>query len=422
MQGVRFLITQPMIHGINGSTMVAMELSEYLISRGASVVVYTYYRSEPAELLFQEKGIKVTNEDPNFMLEDFDYIWVHSQVLPISIIRALSKKLPTNMPAFIFNHMSPFDWIPDERPYIYNLERKLSALSLFVSSETQKEQAGYFEANSPMALYRNPAPVAFSRMDYTPRDDLKRILIVSNHPPEELIQAKEILMRQGYAVVAFGEVSEEYGLITPEVIVGYDVIITIGKTVQYALTAGVPVYIYDRFGGNGYLDKNNYETAMNRNFSGRDGERQSADFIAKNIVRGYKKAIKYHTKNKSRFIKEFSIDNVLPDILKNVKRRKIIGFNTRYLLSVESAQRFGQIRFQEGARNINGWNAVRVLESTVKRRKKIIESLEQYNEKLMSQLGEKDMRLKRIYSFRVYARVKGLLGAIKHAFKKKDEL
>lgn len=48
--------------------------------------------------------------------------------------------------------------------------------------------------------------------------------------------------------VLFDEMDDEYKSITLEILSQYDVAITIGKTVQYCLVMGVPVYVYDKFG------------------------------------------------------------------------------------------------------------------------------------------------------------------------------
>ena len=55
-------------------------------------------------------------------------------------------------------------------------------------------------------------------------------------------------------------------LVTPELIQKYDVVLTIGKTVQYALLGNKVVYCYDHFGGMGYLSLKNYEIARYHNF------------------------------------------------------------------------------------------------------------------------------------------------------------
>lgn len=393
LRGKRFLITQPMIHGLNGSTIVALELAEYLQSEGAQVTVYTYVYDNPAKEFFVAKNIevKVAKDNPEFTLGDFDYIWSHSQVMPISIIRALGAKHPRRMPKFIFHHMSPLDTIPDERPYIYEFEDKLAALSLFISKNTQESQKGYFARGSNKALFKNPAPVAFSQLDYTPNETLKRVLIVSNHPPKELIAAKKMLIEKGIEVVSFGEQSEKYSLITPEVISRFDVVITIGKTAQYCLTAGVPVYIYDHYGGQGYLNKQNYTAATDWNLAGRNSEHRTAHYLVKDIIGRYEEAVVYQTENRTKFIEEFSIDKVLAKTLKEAKAHWVHGFDRRYMNTVISAQKFARIRFEVGVGESNSSKQNYRLRGEV-------EALQDENNRIKKQLESKKNEIYDIYN------------------------
>ena len=96
----RILITQPLIRGFNGSTIVTLELAEEFQKLGAKVTVYTCDYAEPAKSCFVKKHIKVdaAQDNPSYKLTDFDYIWVHSQILPISLINALSTKIPAKTP------------------------------------------------------------------------------------------------------------------------------------------------------------------------------------------------------------------------------------------------------------------------------------------------------------------------------------
>lgn len=344
------MITQPMIHGLNGSTLVALELAEYLKSQGAEVLVYTYVYDYPAKASYIDKNINVSVASDNHKLSlfNFDYIWVHSQVLPVSIIKELGQELPDNMPCFIFNHMSPFDWLADERPYIPDLEERLSSKSIFVSTETQDKQMLYFRNTENFSLFRNPAPTSFSELKYIPRKKLKDILIVSNHPPEELIKARNALNQLGIRVTLLGEGGEEYKLVTPEVISKHDAVITIGKTVQYCLVAGVPVYIYDRFGGVGYLNRLNYKLAASHNFSGRESKKQNAEYLVRDILDRYSDAVEYQTEYRTEFVNELTVDKVLPALLRTIRTRRINMFELEYMNAVISAQMFARLRFEAG--------------------------------------------------------------------------
>ena len=80
--------------------------------------------------------------------------------------------------------------------------------------------------------------------------------------------------------------------ITPQILSKYDLIISIGKTVQYALGMGIPVYEYDYFGGNGYINKNNINEEAYYNFTGRPKcRRLSPQDIVHEIIDGYDEAV-----------------------------------------------------------------------------------------------------------------------------------
>lgn len=54
---------------------------------------------------------------------------------------------------------------------------------------------------------------------------------------------------------------------------GFDAVLTIGKTVQYSLSMGIPCYIYDHFGGEGWLTPETFDREAFYNFSGRSTKR-----------------------------------------------------------------------------------------------------------------------------------------------------
>lgn len=352
--GKRFLITQPMIYGYNGSTMVTVELTRYLIDEGADVTIYTYAYDYPikAELdNIDSFKVVVASDDESLSLNDFDYIWIHSQVLPASIVDEMTHELPRHMPKFIFLHMSPFDWIPDERPYIYEMEEKLSSKTLVISEEVETVIKKYLRNTMEgigYGYFRNPAPMNFVNSRYKPSSQLKNILVVSNHPPGEINDAINLMKEMGLNVALFGEMGDEYKSITPETLSQYDVVITIGKTVQYCLVMGVPVYIYDKFGGCGYLKNQNFRRAEKLNFSGRGFEKKDSNSIVNDILNGYRSAIDYQAKNLDKFRKEFAIDNVMSNIIKNTSERPINEWEASYAEAVKDCQRAARRDFNNG--------------------------------------------------------------------------
>ena len=118
------------------------------------------------------------------------------------------------------------------------------------------------------------------RNNYT----LKNIAIISNHVPEELYALKEQLNEYNVQIIGAGNTP---ALVTPTILSNYDLIITIGRTVQQCFAANIPVYVYDHFGGPGYITKENIQKAQDFNFSGRGFDKKQAQEIFQDIINNY---------------------------------------------------------------------------------------------------------------------------------------
>lgn len=344
--GKKFLITQPMIRSFCGSTMVTLELAEYLTLVGAKVTVYTNIALPPALAYFEEAKIKVisSRDEHKLLLKDFDYVWVHSLTFPQETLEEL-KHLPKKVPAFVFLHMSPLEYIPDEHPWIYNLENSLSSLSLYISEKTLESNEKY-GLPPRTGLFRNPTPLSFRELaNRKISKTLKKVLIVSNHPPVEVIEAREQLTSKGIQVDIYGEGQDRYAPLSPEIMKKYDAIITIGKTVQYCIVGSLPVYVYDWFGGPGWLTKSNYEKTKKNNFSGRPFSKKSGKEIAEEIIDGYADALEFHLGYLAEHKDEFIIDNALNVVLSGLKPRKLEPLGSEYIESVKSAVGCAELRF-----------------------------------------------------------------------------
>jgi len=315
--GKRVLITQRALADLAGSEMVVYELADFLLTQGAKPTIYTYYFSEPIGACFEEAGLSVIDSDnTKLKWQDFDYVWVQHQVLPKSLVDQLAKPIP-GRPSVVFHHMSVLGQVPIERPYIWDLENRLSSLSLFCSSEVRDGLSSMLRADVPLALFPNPAPMEFTGVPEVPAGTLRRIAIVSNHPPDELKQAKELLTAQGIDVVSFGRHQDRHSLMTADVIRGFDAVITIGKTVQYCLVSGIPVYVYDHFGGPGWLNDSVFPDAEYANFSGRGFARRDPSAITTEITEGVRSAAAFQSEHRDQFISTYSIATALPRVLES---------------------------------------------------------------------------------------------------------
>jgi hypothetical protein len=114
-------------------------------------------------------------------------------------------------------------------------------------------------------------------------------MLVSNHPPKEVIAALSILQKQGISVEFVGTGGHEV-LVSADVLEQYDAIVTIGKTAISGIALQLPVYCYDHFGGSGWITLDNIERVAWHNFSGRGFGLRSASEIASEIASGFSSA------------------------------------------------------------------------------------------------------------------------------------
>ncbi|GGF33085.1 hypothetical protein GCM10011399_27740 [Subtercola lobariae] len=167
-----------------------------------------------------------------------------------------------------------------------------------------------------MLVFGNPAPDEFYVDQPERRGSLRRILVVSNHVPPELLEALDLLQRgdEQIEVEYLGAVSGRetvQKIAEPSDFDGFDAVVTIGKTVQYALVRGVPVFCYDRFGGPGWLSAENFAEARAANFSGRGfGSLTSAE-IVEALTRGFAGAAECALALHARYAREFLLSEAL---------------------------------------------------------------------------------------------------------------
>lgn len=336
LKGKNVLITQSALRSFGGSEIVTLELANYFKSIDAKVKVFTWYYSEPIKSEFEKHHIDVTTDEDDPFFENVDFVWIHHQVLPISMVQDLGKK--RKKPTFVFFHMSYMEDLYLEQPYILGLEKKLSDKSIFVSEEAMamnvKKCSDAFRNPS---VFRNFSPEEFV-IHLVKNETLKKVGIVSNRPPKEVLDSIELFKAKGVEAELIGRTSKTYELITPDVLNRYDCIITIGKTIQYCLTSNIPTYLYDRFGGCGFITHDNFKKAMGTNFSGRGFDKKAASKIVSEIINGYSSAREYQEKNLEFFQEQFSLSNNLTKLLNNITPRTKEVFDSEYINHIIAAE------------------------------------------------------------------------------------
>lgn len=410
LSGRRVLVCHSIVHEIIGSTVVTLDLATELAARGADVLVYAAFVDDPAAALFAERGLEVVDDAglEGTVLADLDLVWVNSQALPVVLVDQLSTTPSTALPSFVFLHMSALPYAPDEHPYVHQLEERLSSLSLFVSPWTRDELLPYFETPPPHDLYPNPTPREFTVAVPEPPAEPRSVLVVSNHADPDLMAAKDVLRDRGLQVRHLGSSGEGQAFVTPEVLAEHDVVVSIGKTVQYCLVSGRPVFVYDHFGGFGYLDADTLPTARHHNFSGRGGRRMTPEEIADALLAGYPAAVAFQREQRDDLVATYAIDRVLDRVLAAVRPRDVAPFPSTYLLALRSTQTFGMRFFHYWGHNANEVRQrhahvreIEELRDEVERRGRHVADLEREVEQVRGALTEELAAVRASYTFRI---------------------
>ena len=352
LSGKKILITSYSLNLFGGAEINALELANQLSDLGAKVDFFSYDVNGPlADEIRKKYNYKILTDkiDPlipeekmkntEIKLDYYDYIWVNANILPISIIRQIGSN--RKLPKLIFLHMSPLVGFPLDAPLMPEFENQIASKILAIS-EVTIEQAVYRNIGRKLqiGLYRNPATKEFCKLPAR-RGDLHRVAVISsNYPGDEIMAIKERLAKQSIEVDYIGKFYNNARLVDAELFNKYDLIIGIGKDVQRSLVSGIPIYIYGRFGGCGYLNTENFEKSRTMNFSGRDSGKKSTTQIVREIVFDYKKTLKFQEQHRADFIKEYSIDAVVQNLFAELEKMpqksiKLQQTDINWLVSVQ---------------------------------------------------------------------------------------
>jgi hypothetical protein len=272
-----------------GSEVVALEIAHWFRARGNDVTLGANYLADP--MASCAKGIALTSAPEALEFADFALIWCQHDLLAQFPIAAFDRAAGKQLPLVAFVALSPYE------PYEHVdaiMARALSA-DIFVNSpETGRaiiDDAHGLLKPSDVLVFHNAAPAEYWGPPTPAKPpELKSVLLVSNHPPPEAIGALGRLRRAGIAARYIGA-DRTVRLLQPSDLAAADAVMTIGKSVTYAIAARRPVYMYDRFGGNGWLTRGNFTRNLDYNFSGRPAERRlTASEIADDVVNGYANA------------------------------------------------------------------------------------------------------------------------------------
>lgn len=289
---MRVLVLTHNFKDFTGSEIIALEVAEWFRNQGDSVTVGANYVGGPLRGHLPRE-VALSDRPERLPVAEFDIVWCQHNMLAqfsAASLRRLARHV--RPPLVVLVSLSPYE--PYER-IVGSLQRAVSAEVMVNSPETGRAVRAQFarKGDPPpdMQVFHNAAPDVFwTTGDAAPgraRGSLRSLTVVSNHPPDELMKALAMLRRRSIAVRLIGSAGD-CRRVLPRDIAETDAVISIGKTVPYALAAGTPVFIYDHFGGDGWLTRANYARSLDRNFSGRPScRRLSGDALVRELVGGF---------------------------------------------------------------------------------------------------------------------------------------
>lgn len=290
---MRILFCSCYANGLHGSLLHILEYAKYLRSTGHDVSYAGVLMKPSIKDLFIHQDIKVyeLNAIPDDVI--FDIVWTyHTFLLPFLIARKVQVKKVVS--ASLSSIM---------RVEHHTLYYKYVSMLTSISQEVQELHKNMYGIES--IVIPNHIPDEFlsvQKQEFSAAP--KKIAVVSNHPPRELLD----ISHPAVSVVYYGASVKNSRPITPELLLHYDVVISIGKTVFYCMGLGVPVFEYDRFGGCGFITPDKLRNEEKTNFSGRSTYRKlTGEEIIQEIFSTYPQALREVPEVRAQAMKNYRL-------------------------------------------------------------------------------------------------------------------
>lgn len=270
------LITLWYADGLHGGVKYSAELGNFFHSIGYNVYLCAVKTKDDTKKFLAQNHITVFDIHDDLPDVNFDIVWAHHwPIFPYLIRKGLRYKKLIN------SCISSVLFL--ERPIM--LDNNIDMYLCLTQSMKETLATQYNITDNKIHVLPNTAPDEFF-IQKPQNKNITNIAIVSNHVPQELLDAVKIFEHNKIAVTIYG--GKNPVNITPDVLARHDVIISIGKTVQYCLAMGKPVYNYDYFGDSGYITPENIDIEEKQIFSGRSFcTKKTAQQIVDEIINQY---------------------------------------------------------------------------------------------------------------------------------------
>lgn len=286
MDTFKILIASNHLSNFAGSELHCLELAEHLQSAGHDVTLAAAVIGPPWIGEANRLGLRVVHVSALAPRGEWDIIWTHH----VPIFTHVHARLKLRARRILHGLLSSV--LAMERP---PLPQALSStgrnVTFLANSEMTRAAALQRLTMAPrIEILRNFAPASWRQaVRRTHAPALRAVACVSNHIPAEVEQLQALASAQGMVFDVFAAIgSASPRRISPDELAPYDAVVSIGKTVNYALAAGIPAFIYDHFGGPGWLTDSNLAKAEATIFSGKcTRRRRSPEALLEEMKAGW---------------------------------------------------------------------------------------------------------------------------------------
>jgi hypothetical protein len=242
-----------------GSELFTAELARSFRARGNDVAIFTFFKGELAAQI-EAQGIPVFDPDDRGAISGFlpDIV----QTCHLTCAHFLRAIVPD---AILIHAMLGVIPLLEAPP----LDAGAFSLGLAVSEEViDRINQTPFGRDVDVAIFRNWFDDSEAAVPPMPRR-IQRVAVVSNHIASELVDALAALQTAGDFDVDYFGVQRKSVVVDGLLLVQYDLIVSIGRTVLMAAACGVPCIVADIHGSDGLLTIDNLDDIRTKNFSGR---------------------------------------------------------------------------------------------------------------------------------------------------------
>lgn len=317
------LLTNLYIAKYTGSELHIIELAKLLLKREYEVTIAVQLKAYPLMKQIDELGDNITVVECQYdELKEKDYDIIIVQHYPVFDYLCCRYDITYKM--LIVSKLS----VISDYELLPVCEKEMDLIAC-VSDECAESVKQMGVPNDKIDIFKNSVEASFFSHYKKDIKNIKnneegKIAVISNHVPNELVEL-ETELGKGYTIDFIG-VEYEPKYVNAKFLEKYDLVITIGRTVQQCFAVGVPVYVYDYFGGPGYISKENFDLAEKNNFSGRGFEKKSSENLKKDILDNYgnnlEKLLWLRSIAEDRYSYEKNFNRIYSKVLKVNKKRK----------------------------------------------------------------------------------------------------